>query len=152
MDQDSQPGGGKWALKPLHLPDLKHSMQRWQDALHGRGWNSLYLGNHDQPRPVSRWGNDGRWRVRSAKTLATWLHGQQGTPYVYQGEELGMINTPFARIEDCRDIESINHYRAALRRGQPPEQAMAAIRAKGRDNARTPMPWGAWPHAGEHAG
>ncbi len=149
MDLDCQPGAGngKWALKPLHLPDLKRSMQRWQDALHGRGWNSLYLGNHDQPRPVSRWGDDGRWRVHSAKMLATWLHGQQGTPYVYQGEELGMTNTPFARIEDCQDIESINHYRAALQRGQPPEEVMAAIRAKGRDNARTPMPWRAGPHA-----
>lgn len=112
MDQDSQPGSGKWALKPLHLPDLKHTMQRWQDA----------------------------------------LHGQQGTPYVYQGEELGMTNTPFARIEDCRDIESINHYRAALQRGQQPEEVMAAIRAKGRDNARTPMPWGVRPQAGPHAG
>ena len=152
MDLDCQPGCGKWALKPLHLPDLKHSMQRWQDALHGRGWNSLYLGNHDQPRPVSRWGDDGRWRVQSAKMLATWLHGQQGTPYVYQGEELGMTNMPFARIEDCRDIESINHYRAALQRGQQPAEVMTAIRAKGRDNARTPMPWSARPAAGPHAG
>ena len=149
-DLDCQPGAGKWALKPLHLPDLKHAMQRWQDALHGRGWNSLYLGNHDQPRPVSRWGDDGRWRVHSAKMLATWLDGQQGTPYVYPGEELGMTNTPFARIEDGRDIESINHYRAALERGQQPDEVMTAIRAKGRDNARKPMPWGTRPQEGPH--
>lgn len=150
MDLDSQPGAGKWACKPLHLPDLKASMQRWQDALHGVGWNSLYLSNHDQPRPVSRWGDDGRWRVHSAKMLATWLHGLQGTPFVYQGEELGMTNAPLASIGDCRDLESINHYHAAVQRGQHPAQVMAAIRAKGRDNARTPMPWhGGRPDGGQ---
>jgi oligo-1,6-glucosidase len=149
MDLDCQPGGGKWDLKPLHLPDLKAVMQRWQDALHGRGWNSLYLGNHDQPRPVSRWGDDVAWRVHSAKLLASWLHGLQGTPFVYQGEELGMTNMPFNTIADCRDIESINHYRTAVQqRGQDPAQVMAAIRAKGRDNARTPMPWDASAQAG----
>jgi len=152
MDLDCQPGGGKWALKPLHLPDLKASMQRWQDALHGRGWNSLYLGNHDQPRVVSRWGDDGRWRVHSAKLLATWLHGQQGTPYIYQGEELGMSNTPLASIDDCRDIESINHFRAAVQRGQAPAEVMRSIRAKGRDNARTPMAWDASAHGGFSTG
>ena len=148
MDLDSQPGGGKWALQPLHLPALKAVMQRWQDALHGQGWNSLYLGNHDQPRPVSRWGDDGRWRVHSAKMLATWLHGLQGTPYVYQGEELGMTNMPFETIDDCRDIESINHHRAAVQRGQDPAEVMRSIRAKGRDNARTPMPWDTRAHGG----
>ncbi len=153
MDLDCQPGGGKWALKPLHLPELKAVMQRWQDALSdGRGWNSLYLGNHDQPRPVSRWGDDGRWRVRSAAAWASWLHGLQGTPYVYQGEELGMTNTPLAGIEDCRDIEAINHYHAAVQAGQDPAEVMHAIRVKGRDNARTPFPWTASAHGGFSTG
>ena len=151
MDLDSVAGHvmGKWALKPLDLRDLKRSMSRWQDELHDRGWNSLYLSNHDQPRPVSRFGDDGRYRVESAKMLATWLHGQQGTPYVYQGEELGMSNVAFERIEDCRDIESLNFYRVATsERGWTPAEAMAAIHAKGRDNARTPMQWDASAQAG----
>ena len=153
MDLDSQPGGGKWALKPLHLPDLKACLQRWQDALHGAGWNSLYLGNHDQPRPVSRWGDDTAWRLHSAKLLATWLHGLQGTPFVYQGEELGMTNMPFAHITDCRDLESINHFHSAVQqRGQDPAEVMRSIRAKGRDNARTPMQWDASANAGFSTG
>ena len=154
MDLDCQPGGGKWALKPLHLPELKAVMQRWQDALaDGRGWNSLYLGNHDQPRIVSRWGDDRpAWRQRSATAWASWLHGLQGTPYVYQGEELGMTNTPLAGIEDCRDIEAINHYHAAVQAGQQPAEVMHAIRAKGRDNARTPFPWNTSAHGGFSTG
>ena len=153
MDLDSIPGDprGKWALKPLHLPDLKRTMQRWQDALHGCGWNSLYLSNHDQPRPVSRFGCDEpAHRVGSARMLAIWLHAHQGTPYIYQGEEIGLPNTPFASIEDCRDIETLNMHRIAIgERGEDPAEVMAAIRAKGRDNARTPMPWsGTGPHAG----
>lgn len=100
-------------------------MQRWQDALHGRGWNGVHLGNHDQPRAVSRWGDVGRWRVHSARMLATWLHGQQGTPWVYQREELGMTNAPSACIADRPAIESINHYRAALDRGQQPAEVRA---------------------------
>ncbi|MFM2052488.1 MAG: hypothetical protein RL456_525 [Pseudomonadota bacterium] len=153
MDLDSIPGDprGKWAVRPLHLPDLKRTMQRWQDALHGRGWNSLYLSNHDQPRPVSRFGDDTpAHRVRSAQMLATWLHGMQGTPYIYQGEEIGLPNTPFASIEDCRDIETLNMHRVATtERGEDPAAVMDAIRAKGRDNARTPVPWnGTQPHAG----
>ena len=104
MDLDSVGGHvmGKWAARPLDLRELKRTMGRWQDELHGRGWNSLYLSNHDQPRPVSRFGDDGRYRVESAKMLATWLHGMQGTPYIYQGEELGMSNVAFERIEDYR--------------------------------------------------
>jgi oligo-1,6-glucosidase len=153
MDLDSQPGAGKWALKPLQLPDLTACMQRWQDGLHGQGWNSLYLSNHDQPRPVSRFGDDGPWRVHSAKMLATWLHGLQGTPFVYQGEELGMTNYPFQTIADCRDLESINHHRVATQqRGQSDAEVMRAIRAKGRDNARTPMQWDAGPQAGFSSG
>lgn len=153
MELDSQPGDprGKWALKPLDLRALKHTMARWQEALHGCGWNSLYLSNHDQPRPVSRFGDDSpAWRVRSAKLLGTWLHGHQGTPYLYQGEELGLPNTPFARIEECRDIETLNMYRVATQeRGEDPAEVLRAIRAKGRDNARTPLPWqGDAPQAG----
>ncbi|BDI07377.1 MAG TPA: alpha-glucosidase [Burkholderiaceae bacterium] len=151
MDLDSVGGtvGGKWAFKPLDLRDLKATMTRWQEALAGQGWNSLYLSNHDQPRPVSRFGDDGRYRVESAKMLAIFLHGMQGTPYVYQGEELGMTNLPFASIDDCRDIETLNFYReAVIQRGESPAQTLAAIRRKGRDNARTPMQWTAGPQAG----
>jgi oligo-1,6-glucosidase len=155
MDLDSVGGHvmGKWAAKPLELRELKTTMGRWQDELHGRGWNSLYLGNHDQPRPVSRFGDDGRHRVESAKMLATWLHGMQGTPYIYQGEELGMSNVGFESIADCRDIESLNfHQVATTERGWSDEQALAAIRVKGRDNARTPMQWSAGHAAGFSTG
>ena len=155
MDLDSVGGHvmGKWAARPLDLRELKRTMGRWQDELHGRGWNSLYLSNHDQPRPVSRFGDDGRYRVESAKMLATWLHGMQGTPYIYQGEELGMSNVAFERIEDYRDIESLNFHRVATtERGWTPEQALAAIHTKGRDNARTPMPWNGSDQAGFSSG
>lgn len=156
MDLDSVGGsvGGKWACKPLDLRDLKTTMTRWQDALAGQGWNSLYLSNHDQPRPVSRFGDDGRYRVESAKMLGTWLHGLQGTPYVYQGEELGMTNVAFESIEDYQDIEIRNMYRVATEeRGQDPAEVMRSIHAKGRDNARTPMPWTAdQPNAGFTSG
>ena len=155
MDLDSVGGHvmGKWAARPLDLRELKRTMGRWQDELHGRGWNSLYLSNHDQPRPVSRFGDDGRYRVESAKMLATWLHGMQGTPYIYQGEELGMSNVAFERIEDYRDIESLNFHRVATtERGWTPEQALAAIHTKGRDNARTPMPWDGSDQAGFSSG
>ena len=151
MDLDSLPGSGwgKWALKPLDLRDLKTTLTRWQNALDGRGWNSLYLSNHDQPRPVSRFGDDGRWRVESAKMLGTFLHFMQGTPYVYQGEELGMTNVRFPSIDDYRDIESVNMYREAVNeRGLAPADVLAPIYAKGRDNARTPMQWDASANAG----
>jgi oligo-1,6-glucosidase len=151
MDLDSVGGhmNGKWALKPLDLRDLKATMSRWQDALYQQGWNSLYLNNHDQPRPVSRFGDDGVYRVESAKMLATFLHGMQGTPYVYQGEELGMTNVAFEAIEDYQDIEIRNMYRVATEeRGQAHAEVMASIHAKGRDNARTPMPWDASANAG----
>jgi oligo-1,6-glucosidase len=144
MDLDSEGGhiNGKWALKPLDLRDMKRTMSRWQDELAGAGWNSLYLGNHDQPRPVSRFGDDGRYRKESAKMLATWLHLHQGTPYVYQGEELGMTNVAFPSISDYRDIETLNIYRVATtERGVSPESMMQSIHAKSRDNARTPMQW-----------
>ncbi len=151
MDLDIAPAQavGKWVTQPLDLRELEQSMARWQNGLHGQGWNSLYLSNHDQPRPVSRWGDDGVHRVAAAKMLATWLHGHQGTPYVYQGEELGMPNYPFTAIDDCRDIESINFYQVATRQlGWTDRQAMAAIRAKGRDNARVPVAWDGTAHGG----
>lgn len=151
MDLDSVGGhvNGKWALKPLDLRDLKATMTRWQDALYQQGWNSLYLNNHDQPRPVSRFGDDGAYRVVSAKMLGTFLHGMQGTPYVYQGEELGMTNVGFESIEDYQDIEIRNMYRVATEeRGHDPAEVMRSIHAKGRDNARTPMQWDASANAG----
>ena len=149
VDLDVQPGEPKWFSRPLHLPDLKHCLARWQTALHGRGWNSLYLGNHDQPRAVSRFGDDGPWRVRSAQALGMTLHGLQGTPYIYQGEELGMTNVAWPDIGHYRDIETLNWWAVATgERGLDPAEALAGIHAKSRDNARTPMPWTAAPGAG----
>lgn len=140
--------GGKWDVQPLQLLDLKASLGRWQAGLADLGWNSLYWDNHDQPRAVSRFGDDGRFRVESAKLLATVLHLHRGTPYVYQGEELGMTNTPFAEPADFRDIESVNHYRTAVAAGEDPEAVLSALRLRSRDNARTPMQWDASPAAG----
>jgi oligo-1,6-glucosidase len=138
----------KWDVHPLRLLDLKASLGRWQAGLAEIGWNSLYWNNHDQPRVVSRFGDDQSYRVRSAKLLATLLHLHRGTPYVYQGEELGMTNAPFAGIDDFRDIESINHFAAAVAAGQAPKHVLTALRAMGRDNARTPMQWDDTAHAG----
>ncbi|MDA0173040.1 alpha-glucosidase [Solirubrobacter taibaiensis] len=138
----------KWDLHPLQLLDLKHSLGRWQEGLADVGWNSLYWDNHDQPRAVSRFGDDGEHRVAAAKMLATVLHLHRGTPYVYQGEELGMTNTLFNTIEDFRDIESLNHYREAVEGGASPDEVLQALRYMGRDNARTPMHWDAGRHAG----
>jgi oligo-1,6-glucosidase len=145
---DLDHGATKWDVHRLRLGDLKASFGRWQAGLQERGWNSLYWNNHDQPRVVSRFGDEGRWRVRAAKMLGTVLHLHRGTPYVYQGEELGMTNAPFARIEDFRDIESLNHYAQAVAAGDRPEDVLAALRAVSRDNARTPMQWAASKHAG----
>ncbi|AKT51968.1 alpha-glucosidase [Arsenicicoccus sp. oral taxon 190] len=148
VDLDGGPGG-KFDVQPLTMPRVRQSLMAWQVGLAETGWNSLYWDNHDQPRAVSRFGDDDPvWRVRSAKTLATVLHLLRGTPYVYQGEELGMTNMPFAGLEDLRDIESLNYYRAARERGVAPEVLLAGIRAKGRDNARTPVQWDGSPHAG----
>ena len=135
-------GASKWDVHPLRLRDLKQSFGRWQDGLAETGWNSLYWNNHDQPRIVSRFGDDGEHRVRAAKMLGTVLHLHRGTPYVYQGEELGMTNFPFASIDDFRDIESLRHYAEAG------DEALPALRAASRDNARTPMQWDDSPHAG----
>lgn len=148
VDLDSGPGG-KWDLMPLTLPRLKQCLARWQDGLADVGWNSLYWDNHDQPRAVSRFGDDDpHWRERSAKTLATVLHLHRGTPYVYQGEELGMTNVPIASIDDVQDIESRRHYAEAVAGGRDPGEVLHGIRAKGRDNARTPVHWDTSAHAG----
>jgi oligo-1,6-glucosidase len=141
-------GATKWQVHPLRLRDLKATFGRWQTGLADVGWNSLYWNNHDQPRVVSRFGDDGAYRVRSAKLLGTLLHLHRGTPYVYQGEEVGMTNAPFGGIGDFRDIESLNHYAHAVADGDRPEQVLTALRAMSRDNARTPMQWDESEHAG----
>lgn len=140
MDIDSGPFE-KWDVKPLDLVALKQNFQKWQHALHEVGWNSLYWNNHDQPRIVSRFGNDQEFRVTSAKMLAICLHMLQGTPYIYQGEELGMTNVKFDRIEDYKDIETINMYNSKIEQGVLEKDIMRGIYAKGRDNARTPIQW-----------
>jgi oligo-1,6-glucosidase len=141
-------GASKWEPRPLRLPVLKASLGRWQEGLADVGWNSLYWNNHDQPRAVSRFGDDGVHRVQAAKMLGTVLHMHRGTPYVYQGEELGMTNAPWAGIEDFRDIESLNHYVEAVANGAHPGEVLDVLRPKSRDNARTPMQWDASPNAG----
>ncbi len=147
--QDQVPGGSKFDLKALHLPDLKAVLARWQTGLADVGWNSLYWDNHDQPRVVSRFGDDSdEHRTTSAKTLATVLHLHRGTPYVYQGEELGMTNAGFTAIEQYADLESVNWAREALARGVADADVMRSLAVKSRDNARTPMQWDATEHAG----
>ena len=141
----------KWVPKVMTLPELKASIARWQQGLHGCGWNSLFWDNHDLPRIVSRWGDDGERRVDSAKALAVALHGLQGTPYIYQGEELGMTNAPYP-LEELRDLESINAYHEMVEKGMPEADALAAIHRMMRDNARTPMQWTDGPHAGFTSG
>ena len=153
MDMDDSSDSPRWDSKPWSLLELKRIMTRWQKDLEGKGWNSLYLSNHDQPRAVSRFGDDGRYRVESAKLLATFLHTLQGTPYVYQGEEIGMTNVAFPTIDDYRDMETRNIYREFVEeKGIDPKVVMAAIHAKSRDNARTPMQWDASGNAGFSAG
>ena len=141
----------KWVPKAMALPELKASIARWQQGLHGCGWNSLFWDNHDLPRIVSRWGDDGERRVDSAKALAVALHGLQGTPYIYQGEELGMTNAPYP-LEELRDLESINAYHEMVEKGMSEADALAAIHRMMRDNARTPMQWTDGPHAGFTSG
>jgi oligo-1,6-glucosidase len=140
MDIDSGPGG-KWDVQPWSLVEFKRIFTRWQIGLYNRGWNSLYLNNHDQPRLVSRFGNDRDYHVESAKMLATLLHTLQGTPFIYQGEEIGMTNVQFGSIDEYRDIETLNWYAGELSKERQPSELMQSIYAKGRDNARTPMQW-----------
>ncbi|MGA7689069.1 MAG: alpha-glucosidase [Jiangellales bacterium] len=140
---------GKYDPKQLDLRGLKQSFGHWQSGLAEVGWNSLYWNNHDQPRIVSRWGDDSdAYRVASAKALGTLLHLHRGTPYVYQGEELGMTNYPFTRLDQLVDIEGLNWANEAVAAGRPVFDVMAGLRAHGRDNARTPMQWDDSPHAG----
>ncbi len=140
---------GKFGHTKLHLPDLKAILGRWQEGLEESGWNSLYWNNHDQPRVVSRFGNDDEYRVESAKMLAAILHMQRGTPYIYQGEEIGMTNMPFASFDDFQDIEARNYYAAVKETpGFDPDALLANMAKSTRDNARTPMQWDASEHAG----
>jgi oligo-1,6-glucosidase len=152
VDLDSGPGG-KWDLKPLKLTDLKNNFTKWQTGLEEIGWNSLYLNNHDQPRMVSRFGNDQQYRIESAKMLATFLHMLKGTPYIYQGEEIGMTNVRFDSIDDYKDIETLNMYNEKVNQnGEDPAKVMESIYVKGRDNARTPFQWDESEHGGFTAG
>ena len=148
---DQMEGKEKWDLAPLPFLKLKEVFGRWQTQLYGKGWNSLFWNNHDLPRIVSRWGNDGEYRAESAKMLAVLLHGMQGTPYIYQGEELGMTNVRYG-IEEYRDIETLNLYRERLEKGFEKGEIMRSIHAKSRDNARTPMQWNDGENAGFTAG
>ncbi|MCX2748704.1 alpha-glucosidase [Arthrobacter sp. MI7-26] len=146
LDQED---GNKWRPKKLLLTELKKSLARWQEGLAARGWNSLYWGNHDQARAVSRFGNDGEYREVSAKMLAGILHLHRGTPYVYQGEELGMTNMSFGAISDYRDIEVLNHHREATTHlGHTDAEVLAALAPLNRDNARTPVQWDGSRNAG----
>lgn len=145
---DQIEGKEKWDVKPLDLLDLKKVLSKWQTELEGEGWNSLFWNNHDLPRIVSRWGNDREYRVESAKMLATLLHGMKGTPYIYQGEELGMTNVRFEDINEYNDIETLNMYKDRISKGYSHDEIMASIYAKGRDNARTPMQWDSTENAG----
>lgn len=143
------PGSSRRSVSPWKLADLKRVMTHWQKDLENQGWNSIYLTNHDQPRTVSRFGNDGAYRVESAKMLATFTHLQQGTPYIYQGDEIGMTNIAFESIDDYRDIETLNLYHELVaEQGMDAASVLAILHAKSRDNARTPVQWDDSPHAG----
>ncbi|TDL31272.1 alpha-glucosidase [Jeotgalibacillus sp. S-D1] len=147
MGLDKIKGKSKWDLKPLRLLDLKQNLTKWQKELEQIGWNSLYWNNHDQPRAVSRFGDDTTYRRESAKMLATVLHMMKGTPYIYQGEEIGMTNVHFDSIDSYKDIETLNMYKERIL-GQDEKDVMHAIHVKSRDNARTPMQWDATHNAG----
>lgn len=153
MTVDSDPGAsmGKWSRKPVDLVELKTILNEWQTKLSGKAWGSLYWNNHDQPRTISRFGNDSpEYRELSGKMLATVLHFMQGTPYIYQGEEFGMTNVQFDAIDDYKDLDSLNMYESMVRQygTLTHEQAMELIYAKGRDNARTPVQWDASDNGG----
>ena len=138
---DQQEGKEKWDLAPLPFVKLKKVLAKWQTGLYGRGWNSLFWDNHDLPRIVSRWGNDREYRVESAKMLAGVIHCLRGTPYIYQGEELGMTNAGFTDIEQYQDVESRNHFRILQEKGISKEAAYEILKVHSRDNSRTPMQW-----------
>lgn len=143
------PSGNKWEIQPFRFHDLKKNLFTWQREMEkGGGWNALFWYNHDQPRIVSRVGDEGKYRLESAKMLATALHGLKGTPYIYQGEEIGMTNAHFTDISQYRDIESLNYYNLMRRKGKPEEEIYESLRRKSRDNARTPMQWDDTENAG----
>ncbi len=149
MALDKKEGGHRWDLAPLDLIALKNVLTKWQQALAGKGWNSLCWNNHDLPRIVSRWGDDSEmFRVRSAKMLAILLHGMQGTPYIYQGEEIGMTNPNFPQLEDYCDIETQYIIAERLANGEDPEQLLKVVQLKARDSGRTPMQWSSSKFAG----
>ncbi len=154
MLADGDPVTDKWTDAPLYLPKLKEILTRWQTGLDGVAWNSLYWDNHDQPRIVSRWGNDApEYRALSAKMLALCLHMMQGTPYIYQGEELGMTNYPWKDVSEFQDIDSWNNYNEFVSKGvMTPDACFRALKAKSRDNARTPMQWDDSENAGFTSG
>ena len=136
------PSGNKWEIQPFRFHDLKKNLFTWQREMEkGGGWNALFWYNHDQPRIVSRIGDEGKYRLESAKMLATTIHGLKGTPYIYQGEEIGMTNAGFTDISQYRDIESLNYYNLMKRKGKPEEEIYESLRRKSRDNSRTPMQW-----------
>lgn len=143
------PNGQKWELKPYDFEELKRVLSDWQIGMQkGGGWNALFWNNHDQPRALTRFTNDGEYRSESAKMLATTLHGLQGTPYVYQGEEIGMPDPKWNDISEFRDVESLNMYTILQEQGKTPEEAAHIVRVRSRDNSRLPMPW----HDGDQAG
>ena len=141
--------GEKWTNAPFDFLQLKSIFNHWQTGLNGKGWGALFWCNHDQPRVVSRLGNDQQYRVESAKMLAASVHMMQGTPYIYQGEEIGMTNPGYTEISQYRDVESTNMYDIMVNRDGVAHQDMMAILAqKSRDNSRTPMQWNSEPYAG----
>lgn len=142
------PNGDKWTKAPFDFLELKRIFNHWQSGMHGKGWSALFWCNHDQPRIVSRFGDEGEQRVVAAKMLASTLHGLQGTPYIYQGEEIGMTNPGYQRIDDYQDVESRNIFAIKQAEGMSEAEILAILGAKSRDNSRTPMQWSSAPNAG----
>lgn len=150
---DQKPGKEKWDLRPLDLGELKKVLIKWQTEIDfNHAWNSLFWENHDIPRVISRWGNDQEYRVQSAKMFAIVLHLMHGTPYIYNGEEIGMTNCPVTSIDEVEDIESINMYHERLAQGYKQDDLIKSINVKGRDNARRPMQWSDKANAGFTSG
>ncbi|TNI28728.1 alpha,alpha-phosphotrehalase [Aeromonas veronii] len=142
------PNGDKWTKAPFDFLELKRIFNHWQSGMHGKGWSALFWCNHDQPRIVSRFGDEGEHRVVAAKMLASTLHGLQGTPYIYQGEEIGMTNPGYQRINDYQDVESRNIFAIKQAEGMSEAEILAILGSKSRDNSRTPMQWSSAPNAG----
>ncbi|MFM5404827.1 alpha,alpha-phosphotrehalase [Aeromonas veronii] len=142
------PNGDKWTKAPFDFLELKRIFNHWQSGMHGKGWSALFWCNHDQPRIVSRFGDEGEHRVVAAKMLASTLYGLQGTPYIYQGEEIGMTNPGYQRIDDYQDVESRNIFAIKQAEGMSEAEILSILGAKSRDNSRTPMQWSAAPNAG----